>query len=212
MELSHEAQEILERMWVEITEHNRTPDLSVLKDNDAFRELVESGYIKTEAEQVLTEKGLEEGRLCVRRHRLAERLLADVLHTKGKMIHEKGCQLEHMLHKGLEDNICILLGHPNSCPHGRSIPRGRCCRRHVRRTESMVIPLSELQKGQNGKIAYVHTTDEGILNKIMAMGALPGRFVTLVQKFPSFVFKMGQSQFAVDQNLANQIKVWVLRK
>ena len=48
-----------------------------------------------------------------------------------------------------------------------------------------------------------------MLTKIMAMGALPGMSVTLIQKFPSYVFQLGHSQFAVDKNLAEQIRVWI---
>lgn len=105
---------------------------------------------------VLCSKVREEGRLCVRRHRLAERLLVDVLGVKSKIVHETGCKLEHILNKGLEDNICILLGHPKTCPHGMQIPQGQCCKKKKSTTESFVIPLSSMSKGQKGKIAYIH--------------------------------------------------------
>lgn len=211
MELTDRAEEILEKLWLEIVEHKNVPDITVLKDNTAFRELVEEGYILPKAEQLLTTKGVDEGGLCVRRHRLAERLLVDVLHIKAGLVHETGCKLEHILHKGLEDNICILLGHPRRCPHGKSIPQGKCCKDKKRKPESVVMPLSELRKGQKGKIAYIHTDDRSMLRKIMAMGALPGSSITLTNRFPSYVFQIGQSQFAVDKNIADQIQVWLSR-
>ena len=211
MELTDRAEEILETLWLEIVEHKKDPDIAVLKDNTAFKELVDMGYLSLEANQLLTAKGLDEGRLCVRRHRLAERLLIDVLHAKAELVHETGCKLEHVLHKGLEDNICILLGHPKSCPHGKAIPDGRCCKDRKRKAESLVMPLSELQKGQKGKIAYLHTHDRTMLKKIMAMGALPGLSIALVQRFPSYVFQVGESQFAIDKSVADQIQVWISR-
>ena len=211
MELTDRAEEILETLWLEIVERRKQPDVAVLKDNAAFRELMDAGYLSQAAEQLLTKKGMDEGRLCVRRHRLAERLLVDVLHTKAELVHETGCKLEHVLHKGLEDEICILLGHPKSCPHGRTIPGGRCCRDKKRKAESLVVPLSEMQKGQEGKIAYLHTNDRATLKKIMAMGALPGLSIAMVQRFPSYVFQVGQSQFAVDKAVADQIRVWLSR-
>ncbi len=212
MELTDKAEEILETLWVETMEHRNIPDTSVLKDNTAFKNLIKEGYLSLEAEQLLTEKGAKEGRLCARRHRLAERLLVDVLHVKAGLIHETGCKLEHILHKGLEDNICILLGHPQRCPHGKPIPGGKCCKDRKRKTESLVMPLSELRKGQRGKIAYIHTNDRAMLRKVMAMGALPGLSVTLIQRFPSYVFQIGESQFAVDRNVAEQIQVWLSNK
>lgn len=209
MELTDRVDEILEKLWVEVTEHKSKPDITVWKDTEEFKVLLDNGLISPGGEQVLTRKGLEEGRLCVRRHRLAERLLADVLHIKPGLIHETGCKLEHILRKGLEDNICTLLGHPSTCPHGRAIPTGACCKIKKRQTGSLVLPLSELQNGQTGKIAYIHTTDMSMLSKIMAMGALPGMSITLIQSFPSYVFQVGNSQFAVDKNLAEQIRVWL---
>ena len=209
MELTDRAEEILETLWVQIVEHGKEPDITVLKDNTAFKELIDTGYLSPETKQLLTAKGLDEGRLCVRRHRLAERLLVDVLNIKAGLVHEPGCKLEHILHKGLEDNICILLGHPKTCPHGRAIPKGRCCKSRKRKYESSVLPLSEMKKGQKGKIAYIHTDDRAKLRKIMAMGALPGSPIMLVQRFPSFVFQIGESQFAIDKGLADQIQIWL---
>ena len=72
MMLTDRAEEILETLWVETVENQRMPDLSVLRNDTAFRELVEQGYLSLQAEAHLTPKGLDEGRLCVRRHRLAE--------------------------------------------------------------------------------------------------------------------------------------------
>ena len=211
MKLTDRAEEILERLWIEIIEHKKLPDITVLKDNAGFKELLAEECLSLEETQLLTAKGMDEGELCVRRHRLAERLLVDVLHVKVGLVHETGCSLEHILHKGLEDNICILLGHPKSCPHGRAIPQGKCCKERKRKLESLVMPLSELRKGQRGKIAYIHTDDRAMLRKVMAMGALPGLSIALVQRFPSYVFQIGESQFAIDKNMAEQIQVWLSR-
>jgi DtxR family transcriptional regulator, Mn-dependent transcriptional regulator len=209
MELTDSAEEILESLWTEIVENKKTPDIAVFKDNAAFKELLSKNFISLEEKKLLTSKGMDEARLCVRRHRLAERLLVDVLRVKGGLVHEAGCKLEHVLHKGLEDNICVLLGHPKTCPHGQPIPEGKCCLKRDDKAESLVKPLSALKKGQGGRIAYLHTNDRDILRKIMAMGALPGLVITLIQGFPSYVFQIGESQFAIDKNIADQIQVWV---
>ena len=89
----------------------------------------------------LTSKGTEESRQCVRRHRLGERLFADVLRIKPGLVHEASCRFEHILHKGIEDNICILLGHPKTCPHGKPIPPGECCRHDATEISSLIIRL-----------------------------------------------------------------------
>jgi len=210
--LSERAEEILEILWLETVENSRTPDLSLFRDDTAFKELLEQGFVTSGPGGGLTGKGTEEGRQCVRRHRLGERLFADVLRIKPGLVHEASCKFEHMLHKGIEDNICILLGHPKTCPHGKPIPPGTCCKDRKHRFQSVVMALSEMKRGQKGKIAYVHTSDREMLRKIMAMGALPGLAVTLLQQFPSPVFQIGESQFAVDKELADKIRVWVKDK
>lgn len=211
MKLSDRAEEILETLYLETVEHEKHPDLSLVKNDEAFIELLDNGYVSTNPEKIFTAKGKKEGMMCIRRHRLAERLLADVLNVKAGLLHETGCRIEHALHKGVEDNICTLLGHPSMCPHGRPIPQGKCCREKSTQPRSLVVPLANLNRGQSGRIAYLHTEDRAILRKIMAMGALPGAALTLVQRFPSYVFQIGQSQFAIDQEMAERIYIWLSR-
>ncbi len=91
MELSDRAEEILETLWIEAEERGNVPDVTVLKDNAAFEELTEEGYLASGGQRLFTAKGLDEGRLCVRRHRLAERLLVDVLNVKSGLVHDAGC-------------------------------------------------------------------------------------------------------------------------
>ena len=151
------------------------------------------------------------GEDVVRRHRLAERLFADVLDIKKKLVHPISCQFEHLLHDGIEENICVLLGHPTTCPHGKPIPEGECCRRSQEKIDRVISSLAELKVSQKGKVAYIHTRDRKKLEKIMAMGVLPGMVVTLIQRFPSYVFQIGQSQFAIDKDLAESIFVRITR-
>ena len=68
-----------------------------------------------------------------------------------------------------------------------------------------ILPLARLKVGQKGVVAYLQTEDRRRLEKIMAMGILPGKTITLLQKFPSYVFQAGLSQFAVDRELAEAI-------
>ena len=205
--LNSNEEEILETLWRKITEDKIIPDIEILKDNEAFKTLIEKKYVSATGKEILTRKGYEEGKSCVRRHRLAEKLLADVLSFKGNAVHETGCELEHILHKGLEDSICTLLGHPATCPHGRPIPRGKCCSENLIKVKNLVLPLDKLKKGESAKIAFIQSDDKGLLKKIIAMGILPGLTIRLIHKFPSYVFQVGESQFAVDKELASQIKV-----
>jgi DtxR family Mn-dependent transcriptional regulator len=118
-----------------------------------------------------------------------------------------GCKFEHLLFEEVEENVCTLLGHPKVCPHGKAIPPGKCCVKAAREAVRVVCPLKDLEVKSQGKIAYLATNDPRRLNKLMAMGVLPGLSITMVQKFPSYVFQIGQSQFAVDKELAEGVYV-----
>jgi DtxR family Mn-dependent transcriptional regulator len=112
-----------------------------------------------------------------------------------------------LLDRGLDDSICTLLGHPRVCPHGKPIPEGKCCREARVFTTRLVSPLSELNEGQQGKVAYISAKKRDLLQKLTAMGVLPGASLTALQKSPAFVFQAGQTQFAVDREIADSIYV-----
>jgi len=209
MKISDRAEEILETLWMHTEEEKQEPvDLGVARGESAIDELLKSGYINLVSDKVaLTEKGRTEGSQIVRRHRLAERLFADVLDIKKELIHPVSCQFEHLLHQGIEENICILLGHPKTCPHGKPIPEGECCRTSRETIGRVISSLANLKVNQKGKVAYIHTKDHKKLQKLMAMNILPGMEITLIQNFPSYVFQIEQSQFAIDKELAENIFV-----
>ncbi len=212
--LSEQAEEILEALWIQTEEQGAKPlDLGASRDEPAVEELVNLGFIRRDLGHIhLLEKGKSHAAGCVRRHRLAERLLVDVFDIKKRIIDEVSCKFEHLLHKGLEDNVCTLLGHPKSCPHGKSIPPGKCCSlKKDKRLLKIIAPLSELRAKDRGQISYLQAKDKTQMHKLIAIGALPGVSITLMQRFPSCVFKIGQSQFAVDKELASAIYVRLTR-
>jgi len=73
--------------------------------------------------------------------------------------------------------------------------------------QKVVTPLSQLALGQKGKVAYIYAPESSQLQKLMAMGILPGAPVSLIQSFPSYVFQVRQTQFAVDKEIADAIYV-----
>lgn len=208
MKISDGAEEILETLWVEETEKKNQETILGLARNDiAVQELIENEYIRLSGEKArLTEKGRAQGRKIVRRHRLSERLFTDVLDIKKNKVHPISCQFEHLIQEQVEENICSLLGHPRSCPHGRAIPEGECCLK-AKKAGRDVAALDKLRTKDKGKVAYVNAHGSVKLKKLMAMGVLPGVAIELIQSYPSYVFQIGQSQFAVDKELAECIIV-----
>jgi DtxR family Mn-dependent transcriptional regulator len=214
MELSENAEEILEKLWTDNANGAGAQalfrDLDLDPDGTTLKELQDEALIDFRDETVsLTPKGLDEARSVVRRHRLAERLLLDVLDTDPGSVEDAACRFEHVLRSGVEENVCTLLGHPRVCPHGLPIPPGRCCKENLDEANRVVYPLSEMEAGQGGRIMYIHTHGESSIHKLMAMGILPGFDVSLIQRYPSFVFRVGQTQIAVDSEIASEIFVLV---
>jgi DtxR family Mn-dependent transcriptional regulator len=208
MKISEKEHEILEQLWVTIEEEGQAGCQIQGPLPEEVEDLIKKGLAAAQDGLLkLTQSGSPEAAKAVRRHRLAERLLADVLITEEKLIDEQACHMEHALFDGLDDNICTLLGHPRFCPHGKPIPTGECCRNGQASVNRLIAPLGELQPGQHGHIAYIHFTNSNHLQKLMAMGVFPGVPVKLLRRFPSVVFEAGNSQFAVDEEIAAEVYV-----
>ena len=210
MRISENAQERLEQLWID-TEEEGGESLKIEAENpEVYAELLNLGLVKPlDGTYALTSEGKEQAALAIRRHRLAERLLADVLVTEEAQIDGQACSLEHALFDGVDESICTLLGHPQFCPHGKPIPPGKCCQSMKSSVSRLIVPLRELKEGQAGRIAYLQMSNPQHLQKLMAMGVLPGVSVRVNRTSPSFVFEAGYSQFAVDEEIASDIFIRV---
>jgi DtxR family Mn-dependent transcriptional regulator len=92
--------------------------------SETVKRLEREGYVTLDSDRVLhlTEPGRAYATSMLRRHRLAEVLLADVLKVPWPQVHEEACRLEHAISDNLERHLVALLGDPGTCPHGSPIP------------------------------------------------------------------------------------------
>ena len=209
MQVSQEAQELLETLWLEHEGEPPVP-LSALEASQAFNELLQLGYASAaEGRARLTDRGMREARAAIRRHRLAERLMADVFDLGEQSLDEAGCRFEHLLYPELEDKVCSLLGHPRVCPHGKPIPPGACCENGERETGKLVASLVDLEPGEGGRVAYLQAAEGSRLRELMSIGLLPGAPVKLLRKSPAHVLALGESEFALDEEMAKAVYVRV---
>ena len=155
----------------------------------------------------LTSTGRARAEQIIRLHRLAERLLEDVLELSPSAAEEGACQFEHCLSMDVADSVCTLLGHPTTCPHGKQIPRGECCLREQRGVQPVVVPLSELESGKEARVLYIGTQHHDRLDRLSSMGVLPGAELRLHQRQPSFVIQLGETTLALDHSIAQDIFV-----
>ena len=175
-------------------------------DGNLFDDMVKMRYVKIENNQAhLTEESSHIARDIIRRRRLAERLLEDVLDVSRNEVETQACELEHIIDKNIEESICTLLGHPKECPHGLPIPEGNCCTRAKSTVESIVLSMDHFSSGDKGKVAYILTRDHPQLHKLMSLGIVPGTLVHIHQIFPSFIIKVDETQIALEREVAKNI-------
>jgi DtxR family Mn-dependent transcriptional regulator len=212
MKLSDKAEEILEALWIESEERGtgyaELDRMEIEVSDPAYQELSSQALVEIKGGRIyFRPEGREEGRMTIRRHRLAERLMMDVLNIRGESGDMKACQFEHLLNEGVDSKVCTMLNHPATCPHGKPIPPGPCCEEARKSGDLGVVPLTELKPGDEGDIAYIQTEDSKKMQKLMAMGVLPGNRISLLQAFPSYIFRVGFSEFAIDSAMAREIFV-----
>jgi DtxR family Mn-dependent transcriptional regulator len=211
MERKSFKEEYLEILWYMKEDGNTS--LTYFKDelgrnfnSEVLEEIVAEGIAELRNDSIrLTERGNDYTRQLIRSHRLAERLVHDVLSVEF----EKGaCEFEHILNPDLVDSICTLLGHPRECPHGMPIPEGECCRQRAQTVESSVIPLDQMEVGESARVAYVYGSSDRHLHKLDTLLVRPGNTVKLHQRRPSFVIECEDAMIAIDERVAADIHVW----
>jgi len=159
------------------------------------------------AEVALTEAGEARARDVVRRHRLTERLFKDLLAVSEATMELQACELEHILSPEATDSVCTLLGHPPTCPHGRPIPPGSCCGTFQQTLRPLVTGLRHLPLGAAGRIVFIAPKFHDRMDRLAALGVIPGSELRLHQRSPSYVIEVGETTIALDGEIAGEIFV-----
>jgi DtxR family Mn-dependent transcriptional regulator len=213
LEDQHRLEEYLETLWtLREQQKNSVQDihaeLSEADGSALLLSVLENKWIRIEGDRFVFEpEGEQRARQIIRRHRLAERLLHDVLDMSGETFEESACRFEHILSPDVTESICTFLGHPQTCPHGRPIPPGECCKRFSREVTPLVRPLSDLGVGEEGDITFITPRFRSRLNQLSSLGVIPGTTVRLRQRHPTYVIEVGQSTIAMDKEITRNIFV-----
>jgi len=153
----------------------------------------------------LTEKGRKIALQVIRRHRLSERLLTDILHMKWDKVHDAACKLEHSITDEIIKPLEKTLGHPKTCPHGNPIPT-KCG--GIIEEESQ--PLTALNEREQGTIVKITEEKADLLRYLDTMGLVPGASLEVVGKAPfngPITIKVGRTNRALSREVASIIKV-----
>ncbi|MBT3878704.1 MAG: metal-dependent transcriptional regulator [Candidatus Scalindua sp.] len=213
-----QIEEMLEYIWI-LEENDGKAESARM--GDKFGSDITNTYLTSMVEEqlinlhdsgiVFTKTGKKRAELIIRRHRIAERLLNDVLEMRGDEFERGACQFEHFVNEEIIASICTLLGHPAVCPHGNKIPQGECCLSAKKNLEPVISPLSLIKAGKKVKVVYISTKSHTSLDRLTGIGVIPGLELTIHQKFPSMILEYGETQLALDNDIAKNIFVRIIQ-
>jgi DtxR family transcriptional regulator, Mn-dependent transcriptional regulator len=156
----------------------------------------------------LTPKGERIARTIVRRHRLSERFLTDVLGIDWEAAHREACKMEHAISPEVEEKLAEILGNPSTCPHGHPIPdqKGRIGKQAGKQLSDCVID-------ERGMIDRVEEEEPQMLHYLASLGLLPDVEVEVKEIAPfngPLLVKAGGAQYALGREVAS--KIWLKKK
>jgi DtxR family Mn-dependent transcriptional regulator len=122
----------------------------------------------------------------MRKHRLAERLLTDVIGLDWELVHEEACRWEHVMSETVERRLVDLLDHPTESPYGNPIPGLDELGESALGEDFMtgVEALSEAASEEEGRVLVRRISeemqkDESLMSALRRVGALPDKVVTV---------------------------------
>src|SRR3989454_11805898 len=159
----------LEEAGLPITGANiaRAMRLSAPTVHEMIGRLEQDGYVDRRADKSLafTSDGREHAQAIVRRHRLIERFLTDVLGVPWDEVHEEAERLEHAMSPVLEERMLAAIGDAKTCPHGHPIVEG---------AREPGVPLADVEPGASVRILRFENEAEDLLHYLKDAGLHPG--------------------------------------
>jgi DtxR family Mn-dependent transcriptional regulator len=174
--------------------------------SEMIRRLREEGYVEVRGRSLmLTDRGRSKAESVVRKHRLAERLLTDVIGLPWEKAHVEAGRWEHVISDEVEALLIERLGHPTTCPHGNPIPGSGGV------APAMVV-LAGRDLGDHIRLERVTELvelDQESLSYLSAHGFLPGTEATVASRAPdgTMILDLGAGTIALGPSLAQQLFV-----
>lgn len=172
-----------------------------------LKKLASEGFIEhpSRGGVSLTRKGLETAVRVVRRNRLAEVLLTDVLGMPWDQVYEEACKLEHAISDRVEAQLVKVLGNPKFCPHGHPIPS-----LDLSEPDYVGLPIAQLEVGKRARLHSVTEQMTELLRYLSDIGLHRGTDIEVVEKAPLggpiTIAYDGRTQ-AISLDLAKQLTV-----
>lgn len=193
-EMHDTTEEYLEQI-LELEEEGVTPmrarlverlGLSAAAVSETIGRLEENGFVELRSDRSLhlTTKGRKLATTVVRRHRLAERLLLDVIGLEWEKVHREADRWEHAISADVEEKLVKLLGDPMTCPHGNPIPGSK---RAAPGTVSVALAEAGLGPVTVARISEKLELSDAGLQLVAAAHLIPGSRAEVVGSGPEGV-------------------------
>jgi DtxR family transcriptional regulator, iron-dependent repressor len=162
--------------------------------------LEKDGYVTREEDKTLvfTDNGREQARAMVRRHRMIERFLTDVLGIPWDEVHEEAERLEHAMSPVLEERMTAAIGDATTCPHGHPLVEG---------VREQGVLLADCEPGARVTILRFENEAEELLHYLMDAGVHPGMEGTIESSNDEVVLAADDGRHRVSKDVAETVSV-----
>ena len=190
---------------------------------EMLKRLVRDGYVEMDNKRqvTLTEAGNQAAERVLRRHRLTERFLVDMLGMQWHQVHEEACRLEHFISGAVEARVITTLNNPTTCPHGNPIP-GSVANARSYLKDKGAIRLSSAGAGEVVSILCISEVvedEEALILYMHEKGLTPGTQLTVLtedrrceggnEQDESFKVQVDGREVCISK--ASSAKIWVTR-
>jgi DtxR family Mn-dependent transcriptional regulator len=183
---------------------------------EMLKRLVRDGYIEMDGKRqvLLTEAGFQAAEAVLRRHRLTERFLVDMLGMQWHQVHEEACRLEHFISGAVEERVIASLNNPTTCPHGNPIP-GAVANARTYLKDQGAVRLSKIVVGEKATIfciSEVVEDEEALILYLHEKGLTPGIWLTVLaldEENENVRLQVKEREVCISKAVA--AKIWVTR-
>jgi DtxR family Mn-dependent transcriptional regulator len=188
---------------------------------EMLKRLVRDGYVSMDAKRLvtLTEDGYQAAEAVLRRHRLTERFLVDMLGMQWHQVHEEACRLEHFISGAVEARVVASLDHPTTCPHGNPIP-GLVPSARTYLKDQGALRLSTIEPGESASILCISEVvedEEALIHYLHDKELTPGTLLTVLdgshtpgeEQQEQFRLQVHDREVCISKSVAT--KIWVTR-
>jgi DtxR family Mn-dependent transcriptional regulator len=190
---------------------------------EMLKRLVRDGYVEMDNKRqvILTEEGNQAAEAVLRRHRLTERFLVDMLGMQWHQVHEEACRLEHFISGAVEARVIASLNNPTTCPHGNPIP-GSVANARTYLKDQGAVRLSTLAIGEKASILCISEVvedEEALILYLHEKGLTPGTHLVMLpyddqgkllnEQDDEFRMQVKEREVCISKAIA--AKIWVTR-